>query len=142
MLFRSKHLFEELLREKMLLLATICKLEILPQYVFRNSSPAIFGVRVKIGKAKVGIPLIDGKGEQIAHIKSLQHEKSSVTEATEGQELAMALPGIAFDRRLKDIKYLYANISDKQFKQFKDNKDLLSSAELKVLQELSLIKKL
>jgi translation initiation factor 5B len=132
----------EIEKERLLGLATICKLEILPQYVFRNSNPAIFGVRVLAGKLKVGIPMINERGEEVARVKSIQHEKATVSEATEGQELALALPGIAFDRKLKDIKYLYADISDKQFKEFKKNKDLLSSQELKVLQELSLIKNL
>jgi len=130
----------EIEREKMLGLATICKLEILPKYVFRNSNPAIFGVRIVAGKLKVGIPMIDDKGEQVARVKSLQHEKETVVEAKEGQELALALPGIAFDRRLKDVKYLYADISENQFKQFKKNKELLSANELKVLQEIVVTK--
>src|SRR3989339_540425 len=132
----------EIEREKLLGLATICKLEILPEFVFRNSNPAIFGVRVIAGKLKVGIPMINERGEDVARVKSIQHEKASVEQATEGQELALALPGIAFDRKLKDVKYLYADISDRQFKDFKKNKDLLSSAELRVLQEVSVIKKL
>lgn len=130
----------EIEREKMLGLATICKLEILPQYVFRNSNPAIFGVRVIAGKAKTGIPLIDSNGEGVARIKSLQLDKAGVEEGVPGQELAMALPGIAFDRRLKEIKHLYADISAKQFKAFKENKELLSADELKVLQEVHDIK--
>jgi len=132
----------EIEKERLLGLATICKLQILPQYVFRNSNPAIFGVRVLAGKLKVGIPMINERGEEVARVKSIQHEKASVQQATEGQELALALPGIAFDRKLNDVKYLYADISDKQFKEFKKNKDLLSSQELKVLQELSVIKHL
>ncbi len=127
---------DQLMKEKMLDLATICKLEILPQHIFRNSNPAIFGVRVLAGKAKIGLPLIDENGEPVAHIKSLQHEKSSVEKAVMGEELAVALPGVAFDRRLKDKKYLYADLSETQFKQFKKNKDLFSAAELKVLQEI------
>jgi len=131
---------EEIEREKMLGLATICKLEILHQHIFRNSNPAIFGVRIAAGKARVGIPLIDEKGEEVARIKSLQSGKASVEEGKQGDELAMALPGINFERRLKETKYLYAYISDKQMKQFKENKDLLSSDELKVLQEVADIK--
>jgi translation initiation factor 5B len=130
----------EIEKEKLMGLATICKLQILPEYVFRNSNPAIFGVRVLAGKLKVGIPMMDEKGEEVARVKSIQHEKTAVQEATEGQELALALPGLAFDRRLKEVKYLYAYISDKQFKDFKKNKELLSSSELKVLQEISVIK--
>jgi len=131
---------KEILKEKMSELATICKLEILPQYVFRNSNPAIFGIRVLAGKVKIGIPLIDENGEEVAHVKSLQYEKESIQEAVEGQEVAIALPGIAFDRRLKGIKYLYASISDSQFKKFKENKDLLSSSESKVLDEIFALK--
>jgi len=130
----------EIEKEKLLGLATICKLQILPEFVFRNSNPAIFGVRVLAGKLKIGIPMMDEKGEEVARVKSIQHEKAAVQQATEDQELALALPGVAFDRRLKEVKYLYAYISDKQFKDFKKNKELLSANELKVLQEIAVMK--
>ena len=130
----------EIEKEKLLGLATICKLEILPQYVFRNSNPAVFGVKVIAGKVKVGIPLMDNNGEEVARVKSLQQDKASVQEATAGTELAMGLPGINFERRLKETKYLYAYVSDKQMKAFKENKELLSADELKVLQEIADIK--
>jgi translation initiation factor 5B len=127
-------------RERLMALATICKIEILPQYVFRNSNPAIFGVRVIGGKLRNGLPLIDEKGEEVAHVKGIQHEKASVQEAFEGQEVAMSLPGVNFERRLGEIKYLYSNLSLKQFKGFRDNKDLLSANELKILDEIFRIK--
>ncbi len=130
----------EITREKMLGLATICKLEILPQYVFRNSNPAIFGVKVVGGRAKVGLPVINQEGEQISRIKSLQADKNNVEEAKEGQELALALSGVNFDRQLKDKKYLYADISESQVKAFKKNKELLTATELQILQEIMQIK--
>lgn len=130
----------EIQKEKMMGLASICKIEILHQYVFRNSNPAIFGVRISGGTAKVSIPLIDDHGEQIARIKSLQVDKASVDKANEGTELALALPGIMFDRVLKDSKFLYSDISESQMKQFKKNKDLLSASELSILQEITMIK--
>ena len=136
-----KETSDSILKEKLMGLATITKLQILPEYVFRNSNPAVFGIRVVAGKIKTGIPLIDTNGESIAHVKSLQYEKATVETATEGQEVAMALPGVAFDRRLKEVKYLYADISNKQFKEFKKNKDILTANELKVLQEISDIKR-
>lgn len=132
----------EIEKEKLMELATICKIEILPQYVFRNSNPAIFGIKVLAGKIKVGLPLTDQQGNEVARVKSLQHEKSAVTQGAEGQELALALPGIAFDRRLKDVKYLYSYISKAQFKKFKENKDVLSESEKKVLAELENILKI
>ena len=132
---------EEILKETMLGLATIAKLEILHKQVFRNSNPAIFGVRIVTGKAKTGIPFIMDSGENLARLKSLQLEKESVNEATEGQECAAAFPGTTFDRKLKDIKYLYADLSEAQYKQFKKHKELLSSAELKVLEEIAQLKR-
>ena len=131
---------KEIELEKMLGLATICKLEILPQYLFRNSNPAVFGVRVVAGKVKVGIPLMDENGEEVARVKSLQKDKATVEIGKQGDELAMALPGINFERRMKGIKYLYAYVSDKQMKGFKENKELLTGDELKVLQEVADIK--
>ena len=132
---------EEIERERMLGLATICKLEILHKHVFRNSNPAVFGVRVAAGKLNKGILLVDENDEEIARVKEMQVEKATVDEAKEGQELAIALPGTTFDRQLKESRYLYANISEKQFRHFKDNKDLLSAQELKVLQEIADIKR-
>ena len=135
-----EHKQKEIEKERLMGLATICKLEILHNFIFRNSNPAIFGVKVLGGKIKVGIPLIDGAGEEVARVKGLQKEKESVNEAGEGDELAISLPGTNFERRLGDKKYLYANISAKQFKKFKLNKDLLSSNELRILDEVARIK--
>ncbi len=131
----------EIERERLMGLATICKLEILHNYLFRNLNPAIFGVRVSAGRLKTHLQLIDETDESVARVKSIQADKASVEEATEGMEVAISLPGVNFERKLGDKKYLYSQISESQFKAFKENKDLLSSAELKVLQEIAEIKR-
>ena len=122
-------------------LATISKLEILHQHVFRNTSPAIFGVRVIGGKIIENLELIDENGEEIGRIKKIQADNKGVHEAKEGQEVAISVSGTNFERKLKDKNYLYSNIGEKQFKNFKNNKDLLSANELKTLQEIKTIKK-
>ncbi|MGV8130952.1 MAG: translation initiation factor IF-2 [Candidatus Pacearchaeota archaeon] len=128
-------------KERMMELASICKLEILHQYQFRNSNPAIFGVKVLAGKLKKNIPLIDETGEEIARVKAIQENKDSVDEADEGKELAMSLPGTNFERQLADKKYLYSQTSENQFKTFKKNKDLLKESEIKTLMEIAEIKR-
>ena len=133
---------EEIEKEKLMEMETISKLEILSKYVFRNSNPAIFGVKVIGGRIRVGIPLIDDKGEEVARVKGLQHEKESVKEAKEGQELAISLPGVNFERRLKEIKYLYSYVSRSGMKKFKEHKDLLSSNEKSVLREIAELEKI
>ena len=56
-------------------------------------------------------------------------------------EVAISIPGVNFERQLKDKEFLYSDISESQFKTFKKNKDLLSENEKKILMELSKIKR-
>ncbi len=131
----------EIKREKLMKLAVIVKLKVLPQYVFHNSNPAIFGVAVEGGTAKQGIHLIDREGEEIAKIKAIQAEGKTIEKAEKGEEVAISLPGIAFDRQLKDTEYLFSNIGEAQYREFKANKGLLSQEEISVLQEIAQIKR-
>lgn len=131
----------EIEKKRLMSLTTICKLKILHQYVFRNTNPTIFGVRVEGGKLKKDLNLISEDGNKIGKTKAIQHERKSVDEATEGQEIALSISGINFERVLKDKEFLYTDISEKQFKEFKKNKDLLSQSEIKTLQEIAEIKR-
>jgi len=131
----------EIKRERMLGLATICKLTILSQYVFRNSNPAVFGVRVEAGKLKKNISLIDNDGKQIAKVRDIQEQQNKIEEATQGMEIAMSLPGINFERQLADTTNLYSDLSEKQFREFKENKDLLTQEEIQTLQKIAEIKR-
>jgi len=131
---------KEIERERLMCLANIGKAEILHQYVFRNTNPTIFGIRVLAGKICPGMNLIDEDGEDIGTVKNVQAENKSVDSATIGMEVAISIPGSNFERKLKNKKCLYSNLSEKQFKNFKSNKDLLSSDELKVLEEIKKIK--
>ncbi len=132
---------KEIEKKRLMGLTTLCKLKILPQYVFRNTHPAIFGVRVEAGKLISGLNLIDNKGEKIKRIKNIQSENKSVEQANESMEVAISVPGVNFERQLKNKEFLYSDISGKQFKNFKKNKDLLSLNEMKILQEIAEIKR-
>ncbi len=132
---------QEIEKARLMELASIAKLKVLHQYVFRNTNPAIFGVKVEAGKLVPGIELIDENGERVGKIKNMQSENKSVQEAGEGLELAISVPGVNFERRMKSVNELYSNISGKQFKTFKKNKDLLSQSEIKALQEIAEIKR-
>lgn len=132
---------QEIEKKRLMELTTICKLEILHQYVFRNTHPAIFGVKVLGGKLKKDLSLIDEDGNKIGKTKAIQHEKSSVDSASEGQEVALSISGINFERVLGDKKILYTDIGESQFRKFKKNKDLLSQSEIKALQEIAEVKR-
>jgi len=128
-------------REKLTSLVSICKLEIFQEYVFRNNNPSIFGVRVLGGKAKVGTNLITEANEKMSRIKGLQLEGKGIEEAGKGMEVAISLPGVTFDRQLKNVKFLYSELTESQFKEFKRNKELLNQEDIKVLQEIANIKR-
>ncbi len=138
--FRNKK-SQEIEKKRLMELITICKLEILHQYVFRNTNPAIFGVRVVGGKLKKELNLISEDGQKIGKTKAIQHEKKSVDIAEENQEVALSMSGINFERVLGDKKFLYSDMGEKQFRDFKKNKDLLSQSEIKILQEIAEIKR-
>ncbi len=132
---------QEIEKARLMQLATICKLKILHQYVFRNSNPAIFGVKVETGKLITNLNLIDDTNEKVGRTKNIQSENKPVEQATHGMEVAISIPGINFERKLKDKTFLYSDISESQFKTFKKNKDLLSPDEIKTLSEIAEIKK-
>jgi len=132
---------KEIEKRRLMQLATLCKLEILHQHVFRNTKPAIFGVRVNAGKAIKDLHFIDESGEKVGRIKNIQADKASVPEASEGMEVAISVPGANYERQIQPLKYIYSDISESQFKVFKKNKDLLSQGEIKTLQEIADIKR-
>ena len=132
---------KEIEKKRMMGLTTICKLKILHQYVFRNTKPAIFGVKVEAGKLTSGLTLINEKNEKVARVKNIQSENKSVNEAKETMEVAISLPGINYERQIKDKDVLYSELGESQFKNFKKNKDLLSPNEIKILQEIAELKR-
>jgi len=132
---------KEIEKAKLMQLTALCKLRILPQYIFRNTKPAIFGVSVETGKLIPEINVINKEGEKIGRIKKIQSENKGVDEATEGMEIAISIPGVNFERQLKEEEFLYSDVTENQFKNFKKNKELLSHKELSLLQEIAVIKK-
>jgi len=131
----------EIEKKKLMELTSLCKLEILHQYVFRNTKPAIFGVKILAGKLTANVNLMDESENKIGRTKNIQADKQSVEEATEGMEVAVSLPGTNFERELGDKKFLYSDMGEKSFRDFKKNKDLLTQNEIKILSEIAEIKR-
>ncbi|MEM4181609.1 MAG: translation initiation factor IF-2 [Candidatus Pacearchaeota archaeon] len=131
---------EEEERKKLEILPSVCKLKVL-NFVFRNSNPAIFGVRVELGKLKKESELINYSEEKIGRVKTIQSDKNNLEEAESGKEVAICVPGLNFERQLRVDEFLYSNLSENQFREFKENKHLLTEEEKKVLQEIAVIKR-
>lgn len=130
----------ELKREKMESMTFPCKLKVL-RYVFRQSKPAIFGVTVIGGKLKTGIKLMNAKGKVLDRVKAIQDKKDSLKEVKAGKDVAISLPNINYQRQLFEGEILYSEIFESNFRKLKANKKLLTQEEIKILQEISDIKR-
>lgn len=136
-----KEKLREIEKKRLMGLSTICKLELLPQYVFRNTKPAIFGVRIIGGKLTSGLSIINEDDEKVGNVKNIQAEQKSVQEASEGMEVAISISNVTYDRQLKGKQYLYTNLGESQFREFKKNKDLLTASDMKVLKDIAELKR-
>ena len=85
--------------------------------------------------------MINDDDEKIGQIKEIQEDKNNVQEVEKGKEVAISIPGLNFERQLKIGESLFTNLSETDFRKFKNNKDLLTSDEKKVLQEIALLKR-
>jgi translation initiation factor 5B len=131
---------QEIEKKKLSELPTICKLKIL-DFVFRNTSPAVFGVKVEAGNLRAHERFINAKDKKIGQVKEIQHEKKSVNKIESGKEVAISMPGVNFERQLTTDEFLYTNLGESQFRKFKEHKNLLSSEEKSILQEIAQIKR-
>lgn len=131
---------KELERATLESLTLPCRLKVM-KYVFRQSKPAIFGIHIEAGILKPDTVLINNSGEKIDRIKGIQSEGKGVLRSKKGSEVAISLPNVTFGRQVHENDILYSDISEENFKKLKQNKKLLSNDEIKVLQELSEIKR-
>lgn len=133
-----KELEEEKIRKQMCSLVRPCRIRIMPQYVFRQSNPAIVGVDVEAGVFRTGISLMNKEGRELTVVKSIQMENKNVNEVSKKQ-VAVALENVTFGRQIKGDDVLYSSIPENDFKRLKELKKYLSSEEIEVLKEIASI---
>jgi len=117
------------------------KIELMPDYVFRHSNPAVVGVKVHgIIRPKTG--LINEEGKRVGTILQIQDRSVNIDEATDGMEVAVSIRGPTIGRQVKNTDILYTDVPDKHMmvirKRFLDD---LSQSEKDVLEELTTIKR-
>ena len=115
-------------------------IKILPEYIFRVSHPAIFGVRVIAGRIHSDLKLMREDGRVIGRIKGMQEENQSVDEAKQGSEVAVSVDGITIGRQVKGGDILYTDIPEDDAKKLRDL-DALTFDEKEVLEKIFVIKR-
>ena len=84
---------------------------------FRASGPAVIGVRILAGRVKAGQYLLKDDARSLGPIKSIQSEGKPVSEAVQGQEVAIALEGVTVGRQIKEDEVLFVDLSGGEAKQ-------------------------
>ena len=115
-------------------------IKFLPEYIFRISNPAVFGVRVLGGRIKTGLRLIKDDGKPIGSIKGIQSENKSVEEAIQGQEVAISIDGITIGRQIKGGDIFYTDLPASDAKKLRDM-DVLNTDEKDILNKIFEIKR-
>jgi len=118
-----------------------CKFKIMEGYVFRQSSPAICGVDILIGKIKTGTGIMNKEGREISSVKGIKHEKDSLSKIEEGKQVAFSMDNITIGRQVNEGDILYSSIPEEDFRKLKDLKKFLSKNEIEVMKEIAEIKR-
>lgn len=117
------------------------KIELIPDYVFRQSKPAIVGVKVH-GVIRPKVALMNSEGKRVGIINQIQDRSVNIDEATEGMEVAVSIRGPTIGRQVKSDEVLYTFMPDKHIlairKKFKED---LTPSELEVLEEIVRIRR-
>jgi len=115
----------------------ISKFTFLKGYTFRNNNPAVFGIRVDVGKLRQKISFMNKTGKKIGIIHQLQKESKTVDSAKVGDEVACSVQNVTIGRQIFEEDVLYSLPTPDEAKQLlKKFSHKLSSEELVVLNEI------
>jgi translation initiation factor 5B len=92
------------------------KIRLLPDCVFRQSNPAVVGVRVLGGKLRSDVNLIKTDGRKVGHLKSMQLRQESIREADAGLEVAISIEGATVGRQVEVGDDLFVDIPERHVK--------------------------
>ena len=92
------------------------KISILPNCIFRQSNPAVVGVRVLSGRLRPDVFLVDRTGKRIGHLKTMQLRGEFIHESAVGQEIAISIEGATIGRQIDVGVDLYVDIPEKHVK--------------------------
>jgi translation initiation factor 5B len=97
-------------------LTPICKFTFLKGYIFRNSNPAVFGIRVDVGKVRQKINIMNADGKKIGKVHQLQDGKKSIDVATQGQEVACSIQEATIGRQIAEEDVFYSMLNSREAK--------------------------
>lgn len=112
------------------------KLRVLPGCVFRQSNPAVVGVRVLGGTLRTDVGLVRTDGRKVGHLRTIQSSGEYVHEVETGAEVAVAIEGATVGRQFDVDDELYVDLPERHVKVLeREMLNHLSTTAREVLEE-------
>ena len=93
------------------------KLKMIPDFIFRNSDPAVFGVHVEEGTLYPKVPLITANGKKARRVHQIQDKGKTLEKAVKGSEVAISIRGIEIGRDIDKDETLFVNVPESHVRQ-------------------------
>ncbi|MFA5267362.1 MAG: translation initiation factor IF-2 [Methanoregula sp.] len=118
------------------------KIRLLPDCVFRQSNPAVVGVRVLGGKLRSDVDLIKTDGKKVGHLKSMQLRQESIREADPGLEIAISIEGATVGRQVSVGDDLFVDVPERHVKVLeREMVKTLNTSTQEILSEFTTMKR-
>jgi translation initiation factor 5B len=118
------------------------KIRLLPDCVFRQSNPAVVGVRVLGGKLRNDVDLIKTDGKKVGHLKSMQLRQESIREADPGLEVAISIEGATVGRQVSVGDDLFVDVPERHIKVLeREMVKTLNTSTQEILSEFTTMKR-
>ncbi len=93
------------------------KMKMFPEFIFRNSDPAVFGVYVEAGTLYPKVQLITDKGKRVRRVHQIQDKGQTLDKAPKDSEVAISIRGIEIGRDLEKDEVLFVNVPESHVRQ-------------------------
>lgn len=98
----------------------VAKFTFLKDMSFRNSNPAVFGIRIDVGTLRQKVPFINESAKKIGAIHQMQLDKKTVSLATMGQEVACSVNNVTIGRQIAEGQTYYTAPSSREAKELQN----------------------
>jgi len=93
------------------------KLKMIPDFIFRNSDPAVFGVHVEAGTLYPKVTLITADGKKARRVHQIQDKGKTLEKAVKDSEVAISIRGIEIGRDIDRDETLFVNVPESHVRQ-------------------------
>ena len=93
------------------------KMKMFPEFIFRSSNPAVFGVSVEAGTLKPKVMLVTDKAKRVGRIHQLQDKGQNLDKADKGSEVAISIRGIEVGKDIGKDETLFVSLPESHVRQ-------------------------